>query len=810
MASTPIDDLRLAARSLRKAPGFALLAVLTLAAGIGSTTAVFSVVDTVLLRPLPFPGSDRLVVPRYQGGGAPIRNHSEPEFFDYRGVSTFDRVAAYDYSRPTFGDGASAERIPVLRATWELLHLLEVEPEVGRLFVEAEDVPGAEAGVVVLSHGLWVSRFGQRVDVIGETILLEGEPHRVVGVMPEGFAFPDAEVRAWVPLGLDAADPWGRNNHYLSILARLAGGTEMPAAQAELDALAMRNLESYPDVYGDDLAFPISELRDEIVGDVRAPLIVIFGAVLGVLLVAVVNAAALFTARGEERRGEIAVRTALGASGYRVARQLMFESLMVAGSAALAGTVLAFLGVAMVQAIAPPDLPRLDTVRIDVRVLAFGGGLALLTGLLFGLAPAAQAARSDVRSVLAMGGRGGVGRRSEARSRRVLVVVQLAFATGLLLGAGLLVRSFEALREVDLGFRSDDLMALGLQPSEAVVGEGDEAAAFFAEVERRVVDLPGVVAAGSALRLALADGEDNYSIQVEGREVEVTADAPIAGMQYATVGYRAAMEIPLVRGRWFEERDGLSGALVAVVNEGLADQLWPGEDPLGRRLRMFPEGNPWMEVIGIVADVSYLGVRTAPPVKLYIPHLQAATSAYYAPNRMTLLVRTDAAASGVVDRVREVIAEVRPGVPIGPVRNMDSVVARALQTDRFVLLLLSAFAVIALLFAAVSVYGVVARSVATRTREIGLRMALGADRVEVARRVVLDGLVMAAVGCGLGLLAGWGASRAAASLLFNTSTVDPVAWLSVIPILGITAVVACVVPAWRAALLDPVEALRSD
>ena len=488
----------------------------------------------------------------------------------------------------------------------------------------------------------------------------------------------------------------------------------------------------------------------------------------------------------------------------------MIESLLVAGAAAVAGTALAYLGVGLVRTIAPADLPRMDRVQIDMRVLAFGGGLALLTGLLFGLAPAAQAARSDVRSALSLGGRGGVGRGSRVGARRALVVVQLALATGLLLGTGLLVRSFAALRDVDLGFRSDNLVAFGLQPSESLVGEGDEAAAFFAEVERRLLNVPGVVAAGSALRLALADGEDNYSIQVEGREVEATSDAAVAGMQYATRGYREAMDIPLVRGRWFGEGDRADGSLVAVVNEGLANQLWPGENPIGRRVRMFPEGNPWMEVVGVVRDVSYLGVRTPPPVKLYIPHLQSARSAYYAPTSMTLLVRTDGGVPQLVDRVRETVAQVQPGVPVGPVQNMETVVGRALQTDRFVLILLGGFASIALLLAAVSVYGVVARSVATRTREIGLRMALGADRAEIARRVVLDGLVMAAAGCGLGLLAGWGASRAAASLLFDTSTVDPVAWLSVIPILGATAVGACVVPAWRASLLDPADALRSD
>lgn len=807
--STALDDLRLALRSLRRAPGFALLAALTLAAGIGLTTTVFSVVDAILVRSLPYPASEALVVPRYQGSGPPIRNHSEPEYFDYRSVASFEAVAAYTQDRPTLGAGTEAERIRTLRSSWELLPLLGVEPLLGRFFSEAEDAPGLQGGPVVLSHALWMSAFGGRADAVGESILLEGEARTVVGVMPEGFGYPDAGVRAWMPLGLDPADPWGRNNHYLYVVARLAEGVGLPAAQAELTALAANDLTLYPEIYGDALAFHLAGLKTEMVGDMRVPLIVVFAAVLGVLGVAVVNAAALFTARGEERRGEIAVRTALGASRGRVARQLMFESLAVAGVAALGGTALATLGVAVVQGIAPPDLLRLDTVGIDLRVLGFGGALALFTGLLFGIAPSAQAARSDVRSVLATGGRGGVGGPG-ARSRRTLVVVQLALATGLLLGAGLLVRSFDELRRVDLGFDSEGLLAVGLEPSESVVGEGEEAVAYFAEVERQVAAIPGVTAAGSALRLALADGEDNYSIQVEGREVESSGNAPAAGMQYATVGYREAMGIPLVQGRWFEAQDRPDGALVAVINESLAAELWPGQNPIGRRLRMFPEGQPWIEVVGVVGDVSYLGVRTPPPTKLYIPHHQARRSAYYAPNAMTLLVRSTSDAPAIAERVREVVTTVRPGVPLGPVRSMNTVVGNALQADRFVLLLLGTFAAIALLMAAVSVYGVVARSVAARTREIGLRMALGADRTLVARQVVTEGLAMAAAGCGVGLLAGWWASRAAASLLFNTSTVDPVAWLSVVPILGTTAVAACLLPAWRASVLDPVEALRSD
>ncbi len=803
------DDLRNAFRSLLRARGFALLVGLTLALGVGAATAVFSVVDGVLLRPLPYPEAERLVVPRYGFEGRSIRNHSEPEFFDYRErIRSFEAVAAYRRTSPTFGEGAEARRIPALASSFELLSLLGVEPALGRVFGPDDDLPATATSVVVLSHELWRSAFASDPDIIGREIRLEDGARTVVGVMPPGFAYPDPSIRAWLPLGLDPADPWGRNNHYLNVVARLAPGVDMATAREELASLASDHVAAYPDIYGDDLAFPLDGLRAEVVGSVSGPLVALFGAVALVLLASAVNAAGLFLGRGERRRGEVAVRTALGAPRGRVARQFLLESVLVSGAAAAVGAGVAWLGVAALRRLAPPGLPRLDDVAVDGRVLAFGVGLAVVTGLLFGAAPALQALSSDVRGALVGGGRGGTGRRGAARGRRALVVTQLALATLLVVGSGLLVRSFQSLRQVDLGFDPERLLAVDVLPSDAVVGGDDDAVAYYAELEDRLAALPGVEAVGGALRLALADGEDNYSIQVEGRLAASTADAPVAGMQYATPGYREAMGIALERGRWFTEADRSDAPLVAVVNRRMADELWPGEDPLGRRLRMYPDGNPWMEIVGVVDDVAYLGVRVPPPAKLYIPHRQAARSAYYAPNQLTLLLRTDGDPTALAGPVRRTIGDLRAGVPVGPVRSMETVVGTALAGDRFALLLLTAFAAIALALAAVSVYGVVARSVAERVREIGVRMALGADGAGVARAVVLEGLLLGGVGCVLGAAGAWFLAGAAAPLLFQVSYRDPWVWALVVPVLGLTAVAACAVPAWRASRLDPVEALR--
>ncbi|MFN0181561.1 MAG: ABC transporter permease [Gemmatimonadales bacterium] len=797
-------------RSLRRAPSFVALAALTLALGIGATTAIFSVVNGVLLQSLPYPDADRLVVLRNSVADV---NHSEPEVWDYtKEVPAFAAVAAYRQSSPVLGTAAEPERIPVVLASASLLPALGVVPELGRGYGADEDLAGASDRVVVISHGLWIRAFGGDRAVLGRVIRLEDVPHTIVGVMPAGFAFPRPGVEAWAPLRLDPGKPWERNNHYLNVVARLASGATPEGANAQLAALATRSAQAHPEFYPKRVTFETRRLQDEVVGDVRQPLLLLLVAVVGVLLVASVNSAALFLARGEGRRGEVAVRTALGASPGRVAGQLLGESLVVALLAGLVGTVFAYGGVALLKGLAPPDLPRLDAVRVSGVVLLFGLGTALVTGLSFGLAPAWQALRTDVRDVLASVSRGGIGSRRAGRFRRGLVVAQLGLATVLVLGAGLLIRSFAALRQVDLGFEPSRVLAATIAPSASRVAVDTAAVAFYRELEDRVGVLPGIEAVGSTYRLPLADGSDNYSIQVEDRLAANIGEAPAPGIQWATPGYFSAMGIVVRRGRIFDRTDDAAAPLVCVVNQRLAGQLWPGQDAIGKRLRMYPEGRLWMTVVGVVADVKHYGIRGDPMAALYIPHLQgyARGGAYYSPNRMTLVIKTAGSAGLQIQPVRAAVSAAAPGVPITRVRTMDEVTTAALSSERFTLALLVGFAAVALLLAAVGVYGVIAQSVTARTREIGLRMAVGSDRGQVARGVIGEGLGLAALGVAIGVAGGAGLARLMRGLLYEVSPTDPWTFVAVVPLLGLAALAASALPAVRAARLDPMRALRDE
>ncbi len=797
-------------RSLRRAPGFVALAALTLALGIGATTAIFSVVNGVLVQSLPYRDADRLVVLRNSVADV---NHSEPEFWDYtRDVPAFAAVAAYRATTPVLGFATEPERIPVILASASLIPALGVAPELGRTYSAEEDVAGASDRVVVISHGLWIRAFGGDRSALGQVLRLEDVPHTIIGIMPAGFSFPAPGVEAWGPLRLDPGTPWERNNHYLDVIARLAPAISVPGANAQLEALAARSTQAYPQYYPKRVRFEALRLQDSIVGDVRLPLLLLLGAVVGVLLVASVNSAALFLARGEGRRAEVAVRTALGASPRRVATQLLGESLVVALLAGVVGTGLAYGGVALLKGLAPPDLPRLDAVGVSGVVLLFGLGTALVTGLCFGAAPAWQVLRTDVREVLAAGSRGGIGSRRAGRFRKGLVVAQLGLATMLALGAGLLIKSFAALRRVELGFEPAGVLAVKVAPSASRVAIDTAAVAFYQQLEDRILALPGVSAVGSAYNLPLADGSDHYSIQVEDHLAASIGEAPAPGIQWATPGYFQAMGIAVRRGRTFDRTDHAGAPLVCVVNQRLAEQLWPGRDPVGMRVRMYPEDRLWMTVVGVVADVKHYGIRNDPLTKLYIPHLQgyARGGGYYSPNRMNVVIKTGGRPGLQIQPVRALVSAFAPGVPITRIRTLDEVTSAALAPERFTLSLLVGFAALALLLAAVGVYGVIAQSVAARTREIGLRMAVGADRSRVARGVIGEGLALAMLGTAIGVASGAALSRLMRGLLFQVSPTDPGTFAAAVPLLALAAVAACALPALRAARLDPVQALRNQ
>jgi putative ABC transport system permease protein len=822
-------DVGAALRSLRHAPSFVALTTLTLALGVGATTAIFSVVDGVLIRPLPYSDPDRLVVSKVTLSGDLTDNHSEPEIFDLMGErEIFEVVAAYRESQPLLGGGTEPERVRGVLASAGLFDVLGVEPLLGRVYTEEEDraiaptpAPGstnanANAGpsasperVAVLSYGLWMRAFAADSAIIGKTVLFENVPNIVIGVMPPGFSFPSPGVEVWRPLRMDPVNPVARNNHYLRVIARLAERTSLAAANTRLDSLGASSTTAYPEFYSQRMGYTLTPLYRSLVGDVRAPLLMLMGAVVLVLLIAAVNAASLFLARGHSRRAELAVRTALGAARGRVAGQLLAESLIVAGLAGAIGVALAYGGVALLRELAPANLPRIEQVEVDARVLLVGLGVALATGLVFGLAPATQAWRSDVRAVLAAGGRGGTGGDARrGRFRRGLVVTQLALATVLALGAALLLRSFAELRSIQLGFDPDRVAVFPLAPHASALAQNEPAVAFYQQLEERVAALPGVTAVGSGLRIPLASGHDNYSIQIEGREVATIGESPAPGMEWATPGYFDALGIPLLRGRLFTAADNADAPPVAVIGEGTARDLWPGEDALGKRLRMYNETAPWTEVVGIVADVKHNGVREEPSHKLYIPHLQGFQSGYYSPANLNVFVRTVGDPSLLIEPVRATIRALEPRMPIGAVRTMNDVVDGALAADRFTLVLLAGFAAGALLLAAVGVYGVVAEGVLSRTREIGLRMAVGAARTRILRQVMLEGIVLAGWGAALGLAGGLLLARGLESVLYEVSPADPWAYVAAAPILFVVVLAASLIPALRAARLDPMDALR--
>jgi predicted permease len=808
MSSPPLDFAQ-ALRSLRQAPVFVLLAALTLALGVGATSAIFSVVDGVLIRPLPYPESERLVISMVLLGGEETYNHSEPEILDLMAErELFTAVAAYRTSEPLLGDGSEPERVRCLLATASLFEVLGVAPLLGRFYTAEEDQPGAER-VAVLSHGLWVRAFGADPAIVGKSVLFENLPHTVVGVMPAGFSFPTPGVEVLRPLRLDRANPVARNNHYLGVVARVAPGVSRERFDQRLQALALESTAAHPEFYSQPLRYRAVPLLEDVVGDVQGPLVLLMAAVALVLLIAAVNAASLFLARGQSRRAEIAVRTALGASRGRVASQLLAESLVVAALAAGGGVALAYGGVAGLRRLAPPDLPRLEQIAVDARVLLFGLAVALVTGVLFGLAPVAQAWRSDVREVLAAGGRGAVGGRGSERFRRGMVITQLALALVLALGAGLLLRSFAALRSTELGFNPDGVLVVPLSPHFSMVTQDLPAVRFFRQLEERVAALPGVTVVGSGLDIPLASGHSNFSVQIEGREVATIGESPAPGMEWATPGYFGAMGIPLLRGRLFTATDDENAAPVAVIGEATARELWPGEDALGKRLRMFNPSAPWMEVVGIVADVKHNGVRAEPSAKLYIPHLQGFRSGVYSPANLNLFVKTDGDPYALAAAVRGTVRELEPRMPIGRVRTMNEVVDAALSADRFTLLLLGGFALSALLLAAVGVYGVVAEAVASRTREIGLRMAVGAARARILRQVLREALVLAGWGAVLGLGGGVLLANLLRSVLYQVSPSDPWAYLVAAPLLVAVVALASLIPALRAARLDPMAALRA-
>jgi putative ABC transport system permease protein len=633
----------------------------------------------------------------------------------------------------------------------------------------------------------------------------------VVGVMPAGFAFPRPGWDAYSQLQLDREDPWARNNHYLPTLARLAPGATLEQARSEMEVLAARSTEAYPDYYpGTGLRVRVRSLQDTLVGEVKMPLYVLLAAVGFVLLTVCVNVANLLLARGETRKREVAVRTAMGASRGRIIRQLFSESLLLAALGGIAGMLVALAGIRILLATAPAALPRMEEIGMDGTALVFALLATAATGLVFGVMPAFQAGRREVQDMLREGG----GERGATRAgiglRRGLVVAQVGLAVVLTTGSGLMLRSVANLYAVELGFATESILTFRITPRPSVYDTPERTVDLYRELLARVNALPGVRAAAATASLPMTGGADNWSILIEGRPVANIGEAPSDLVQQVTPEYLEAMGLTLVRGRWFTLRDDATSPPVVVVTEAMARKHWPGEDAIGKRMKVFVPEWPWMEVIGVVRDVRHQGPGNDPRPRWFVPHAQAWVSAYESPLSNTIVVRADRGPTPLVGPVQDVVRELDASIPISDVQSMEQVLDGAVGSQRFVARLLTAFGFLALFLAVVGVYGVVSHAVSRRTREIGLRVALGARTGEVISRVLGEGVALALLGVGAGLAGAHLLSTVFASLVFGVAPTDPLTYGAVASTLLGSVALASLLPALRASRISPVEALKEE
>jgi predicted permease len=801
-------DLRYAARALARTPGFTAAAVLALALGIGANTAIVSVVDSVLLRPLPYAEADRLTVILH-GGTKPV---APANYLDWRRQSTtFEAMGAADFWTPNLTGGDRPEKLWALRMTADVLPLLGIPPLLGRFFRPEEDAIGRDR-VAVLSYGLWQRSFSGEPQVIGRRITLDGESYEVIGVMPSGFRFaPFWATRAalWAPLAL-AERATSRAGNSLRVFARLKPGVSLAAAQAELATITGRLEKEFP---GTNRNVVVTPLKERVVGDVRRPLLVLLVAVGFVLTIACANVAHMLLARGAARRREIAVRMALGAGRSRVVRQLLTESLLLGLLGGAAGLLLGFAGVRGLLSLHPIGLPRTDTISLDARVLAFTMVVSLATGALFGLVPALRAARLSLSEAFRDGERGsteGIGRR---RARSILIASEFALALMLLVGAGLMMRSFLALRGIDPGFDPRNVITAVVSVTGSAEAQPGRRALFFQSLVERIQRLPGVTAASGINHLPLAGDIWGFPFWVEGEPRPRPGEQHTATYRVVLPGYFRTMGVPILRGRDFTADDRLDSPGVAVVNQKLAGQYWPGEDAIGKRINLDAPGKPeaWLTVVGVAKDTVRSEWAAAPEEEVFLPYLQNRS---YLENPgshvvyLTLVVRTSGEASVLASAIRGTVGSLAKDVAVSDIQTMDAVVDAAMAQPRFYLLLLGAFAAVALTLAAVGIYGVISYSVTTRTREIGVRMALGATRAELLRLVVGQAMKVVVAGAAVGLAGALALTRLMETLLYGVGAADPLTFLSVSLVLVAVALLASYVPARRAMRADPLRALR--
>ena len=798
-----IQDVRYGIRTLLKQPGFTAIAVIALALGIGANTAIFSVVNAVLLRPLAFDEPDRLVMvwEKRMALGRVRNPASPPDFVDWKAQnSVFEDMAAYSNEGFNITGGNEPEWIQGVATSPGFFSVLRAQPKLGRAFLSGEDQPGSEP-VVIISNGLWQRRFASNPDIVGKTVSLNDRSRTVVGVMPADLVFPNSDVDVWVPLVLGPEQMSNRGSHFLNIIARLKPGVTLDQARSDMDTIAAQLEQQYPQVNTGHGANVFS-LYEEVVGNVRPALLILLGAVGFVLLIACANVANLLLARAAVRQKEIAIRTALGAGRARIVRQLLTESVLLALVGGTLGVLLALWGLDLLLAVSADSIPRVKEINLDMWVLAFTLLISLATGLIFGLVPALQASKPDLNESLKEGGRAASASIHRNRVRSLFVVVEVAVCLVLLIGAGLMIKSFVRLLDVNPGFNAENVLTMAVSLSGSKYREASQQKAFFQQSLERIASAPGVKGAATVLGVPVSGGFGSRYFRIEGRPPQPAGQGHNANVNAASGDYFRTMGIPLIQGREFDERDVKGSPEVVIINQQMARQFWPDEDPIGQRMTVGNE--PWRTIVGVVGDVRQSGLEAEPRPEFFYPFFQVEFSSG------TFVVRTSGNPNAMIAALRSEVQAVDKDQPLFRVRTMDEVLAQSVARRRLVMLLFGIFGGVALVLAAVGLYGVMRYSVTQRTREIGIRMALGAARGDVTRLVVGQGMTLTLVGVGIGLAASFFLTRLMASLLYGVSAADPVTFALVSLFLIGVALGASFVPARRATKVDPMVALRHE
>jgi putative ABC transport system permease protein len=807
-----LQDIRYGFRMLIKRPGFTIIVVLTLALGIGANTAIFSAVDAVLLNPLPYKDPDRLVAVWE------TNRQLSPEMWDRNEVAVgnfrdwrsrnqvFDQLGSLFYADVNLTGVGEPERIKSCVVTTNFFQVLGMQPMIGRSFLPEEEKPGSPR-VVILSSGLWERLFGSDPNLTNKSLTLNGNPVAVIGVMPQGFdlQFPtNMRVDMWLPMRIDPAN-FDRNAHYLYALARLKPGISRDQAQSELNLIATQLQQQYPETNAQK-AVNIVPLRKQLVGKVESYLYLLFGAVGFVLMIACANVAGLLLARVTARHKEVAVRIALGASRWRIIRQLLTESIILSALSGLLGLVFAYAGIRLLVALTPPDVPRLHEIGLYIPVFLWTLVISIFTGVLFGLAPALQASRPDLNDALKKSAGRNQGGFQRGGFRNLLIVSEVALALLLSVGAGLMIKSFLRLQQVSPGFEANNLLTMNIALPRQKYQQPQQANAFFDQLAERIKTLPGVKSVSGIDPLPFSNSNATTGFLIEGAPAVPLAERPDVGERAVTPAYFETMGIPVLKGRSFTAQDRDNTPHVIIVNEALASRYWPNQDVIGKRLGFEedPSKQSWREIVGVVGNVKHQGLEAEAKPEVYFPYQQLPK------NFMSVVVRTSSDPVSMISAIRSQVFTVDKDQPVFDIMTMDQRLAKSVASSRFVMLLLGTFSVLALGLAAVGLYGAMAYLVTQRTQEIGLRMALGARRIDVFKLVVGKGMRLAMIGTAIGLVASLALTRVMGTLLFEVTPTDALTFVIVSVVLLTVALLACYIPARRATNVDPLTSLRYE